>query len=224
MNKYLITLALLGGFSQVASANLIVNGSFEDYAIPSNSTYQVASDCSGLTNCITSTSSDPWQPISGAPNAFLEVRDGNLSTEVLDTPYGNVYAEVNFESFNGSGFQQTFSAQVGTGDLSWYDHVRGDIDINDYKVILNDNVVFDSSSVADVYDPLAWNLRSVMGVSLLDTNVLKFVHDIPNNHVVYNIDNVVLTQVSAVPEPESYAMFLAGLGLLGFASRKKAQK
>jgi len=28
-------------------------------------------------------------------------------------------------------------------------------------------------------------------------------------------------EVSAVPEPETYAMFLAGLGLLGFASRRK---
>lgn len=30
--------------------------------------------------------------------------------------------------------------------------------------------------------------------------------------------------VSAVPEPESYAMILAGLGLLGFASRRKSAK
>jgi hypothetical protein len=29
---------------------------------------------------------------------------------------------------------------------------------------------------------------------------------------------------SAVPEPETYAMFLAGLGLLGFVSRRRKQK
>ena len=28
-------------------------------------------------------------------------------------------------------------------------------------------------------------------------------------------------QASAVPEPEAYSMFLAGLGLLGFVSRKR---
>lgn len=35
----------------------------------------------------------------------------------------------------------------------------------------------------------------------------------------YTIGNP--AQAAAVPEPESYAMFLAGLGLLGFVSRKR---
>lgn len=33
--------------------------------------------------------------------------------------------------------------------------------------------------------------------------------------------NTVGSLVQAVPEPETYAMFLAGLGLLGFAARRK---
>lgn len=36
-----------------------------------------------------------------------------------------------------------------------------------------------------------------------------------------NWDLVFQTQVAAVPEPETYAMLLAGLGLLGFAARRK---
>jgi len=32
------------------------------------------------------------------------------------------------------------------------------------------------------------------------------------------------TPITAVPEPETYAMFLAGLGLLGFVSRRRKQK
>lgn len=33
--------------------------------------------------------------------------------------------------------------------------------------------------------------------------------------------NVVTTSVAAIPEPETYAMFLAGLGLMGFVARRK---
>jgi hypothetical protein len=32
------------------------------------------------------------------------------------------------------------------------------------------------------------------------------------------------SQVAAVPEPETYAMMLAGLGLIGFAARRRKQQ
>jgi hypothetical protein len=35
------------------------------------------------------------------------------------------------------------------------------------------------------------------------------------------VDNISFTNVSAVPEPTTYAMFVLGLGLLGFMSRKR---
>ncbi|WP_374565418.1 PEP-CTERM sorting domain-containing protein, partial [Nitrosomonas sp.] len=35
--------------------------------------------------------------------------------------------------------------------------------------------------------------------------------------------NVDITFVSAVPEPEAYAMMLAGIGLLGFFARNRKQ-
>ncbi|WP_292918430.1 PEP-CTERM sorting domain-containing protein [Nitrosomonas sp.] len=37
------------------------------------------------------------------------------------------------------------------------------------------------------------------------------------------IDNINFDQVAAVPEPETYAMLLAGLGLLGFMVRRRSQ-
>ncbi|MDP2225611.1 PEP-CTERM sorting domain-containing protein, partial [Nitrosomonas sp.] len=36
-----------------------------------------------------------------------------------------------------------------------------------------------------------------------------------------NNDNIVTDTISAVPEPETYAMLLAGLGLVGFTVRRK---
>jgi hypothetical protein len=38
------------------------------------------------------------------------------------------------------------------------------------------------------------------------------------------LDNVAMTAVTPVPEPESYAMLVAGLGVLGFVSRRRQQR
>ena len=35
------------------------------------------------------------------------------------------------------------------------------------------------------------------------------------------LDNVSVTAVTPVPEPESYALMLAGLGVLGFMGRRR---
>lgn len=55
------------------------------------------------------------------------------------------------------------------------------------------------------------------------TNVTSVRFNAVSGHNFY-LDNIVVNtnaSVAAVPEPETYAMFLAGLGLLGFAQRKK---
>jgi len=46
----------------------------------------------------------------------------------------------------------------------------------------------------------------------------------PNSAEIHQFDNLVLnlsSNVAAVPEPETYTMFLAGLGLMGFVSRRR---
>ncbi len=57
-------------------------------------------------------------------------------------------------------------------------------------------------------------------------NGFFFDANIASQFTAFGTDGTVLAtsvgaSVAAVPEPETYAMFLAGLGLLGFASRRK---
>lgn len=40
----------------------------------------------------------------------------------------------------------------------------------------------------------------------------------------FDLDAIGAHQVTAVPEPESYAMLMAGLGLLGFTARRMKRK
>ena len=50
--------------------------------------------------------------------------------------------------------------------------------------------------------------------------------DLDYNDLVFSVTNVYAapTQVSPVSEPETYAMFLAGLGLMGWAGKRRQQK
>ena len=50
-----------------------------------------------------------------------------------------------------------------------------------------------------------------------------------DNHWAFDVLNVnaavvVIPRVDVVPEPESYAMMLAGLGLLGFIVRRRKRR
>ena len=45
-----------------------------------------------------------------------------------------------------------------------------------------------------------------------------------NNPVVAYLDSANTFHVTAVPEPESYAMLLAGLGLMGAIARRRSNK
>jgi hypothetical protein len=46
----------------------------------------------------------------------------------------------------------------------------------------------------------------------------------PQFYPVLNVDNVSVAAVTPVPEPEGYAMMLAGLGALGLMSRRRMGK
>lgn len=77
----------------------------------------------------------------------------------------------------------------------------------------------------DVTPSAGWTTASGGPVSLVggDSYKLYFGGMVtpPDFHPTLNVDNVSVMAVTAVPEPEGYAMMLAGLGALGLMSRRR---
>ena len=86
-----------------------------------------------------------------------------------------------------------------------------DVDTGDFKVTLaklSDDATLDPAALgwADTY------LTTMGATSLYDVKVLQ------------GVDHQNFLLLTPVPEPETYAMFLAGLGMMGFVARRRAAR
>lgn len=130
-------------------------------------------------------------------------------------------------AYEGSALKQTFSVNAGdTLSFNWQ-FLTNEGGKNDYAFIIVDDVF---SRLADVSWATAaapvFALASALGeytyqfLSSGEHTVVFGVVDVEDYGVssALSIDNV---QIAAVPEPEQYALFLAGLGLLGAAVRRR---
>ena len=219
MKKSLLAVMLLTAFN--ANANLITDGSFESYAVPTNNFIHVSAPDAA-----------PWQPSTTvpnltaigtftAPNPYLEVQ--NSLSGVTGAQQGDNYVELN--PLGQSGIEQSFMASAGLGTVSWWSKSRFSSSTLPYEVLLNGISIFNGAASGT-----SWSQNLLSGLSLLEgNNTLTFnsrINGISGSLAVdigAHIDNVsvIQTSVAAIPEPETYAMFLAGLGLLGFAARRR---
>ena len=224
MKKSLLAVMLLTAFNANAAINLITDGSFESYTVPTNSFIHVSAPDAGAWKPSTTVPNLTATGTFTAPNPYLEVQDNLTSFNATPAAQdGNQYAELN--PLGQSGITQSFMASAGLGTVSWWSKSRFLDTTLPYEVLLNGNSIFNGAASGT-----SWSQNLLSGLSLLDgTNTLTFnsrINGIPNSlaaDIGAHIDNVsvIQTSVAAIPEPETYAMFLAGLGLLGFAARRR---
>jgi len=69
-----------------------------------------------------------------------------------------------------------------------------------------------TTSLTDSYKQLTLNYFDIDKITFKGIGVGNLV-----------FDDMIVNQAAVVPEPETYAMLLAGLGLVGFAARRKRQ-
>jgi len=187
----------MGGAAQ--AANLVTNGSFEDpgFALPAGSYCYLGGpyDCGSVNG---------W---SGYFPLMLSTSGpwGNPNT-----PAGDVLIGIQ----GGSYAEQTLNLAAGTYTLSWIDAGRGNYGgpTETYQVVVGGNLM----SVESVNYGAPWTAKSLT-FTATGATVLRFAGQ-TNYDATAFIDNVVVT---AVPEPGTYALLMAGLGLMGLVARRR---
>lgn len=183
----------------LASTNLLLNGSFEDNVI-------------GAGNYATFGSLIGWT-------------GGAYGIELRNNVVGTAQSGVNFVELdsteNSSMFQTIHTVAGQLYNLSFYFAPRVDVatDSNAIDVFWGSNHLTGISG--DGFASTTWQkfTFSVLGTGG-DVN-LTFAAGGKSDSYGGSLDNV---SVTAVPEPETYAMLLAGLGMMGAMVRRRKQK
>jgi len=206
----LATLAAAG--TTHAATNLVVNGSFEDNQI--SSPYAQVSSVTGWSSSVSGNAAfeiqkgatqgglSGFNPVAADGTQYLELNSNRLASvsQTVSTTAGGTY----ILSFSYSGRPDTPGGANSLMNVYW-----GNTLLTPGPLSGNTNGV--------------WQTYSQSLSALSSSTVLRFESVGPVSAPTFGsyLDKVSL--VSAVPEPQTYAMLLLGLGLMGFVARRKRQ-
>jgi choice-of-anchor C domain-containing protein len=195
-----VVATLFAGGAASAAVNLINNGDFESYSIyvPNGGYTMVGAGSTDI----------PFWTIGATSidlilNSYGSIGTGSTSVDMLGTPGpGEISQAFNYNA------NTTYTLSFDLSRNPYGSYTALEVDVN------GNQTVFVGTGT-----PTTHTLTFTTG-ALAGTQLLKFSSVGGDYYSGAVLDNVVLT---AVPEPETYAMLVAGLGLVGFAARRKKQ-
>jgi hypothetical protein len=137
--------------------------------------------------------------------SFDGTANGNLVTDL-----SHIFVSLNGNAFPGSGSLGAYSFDTATSN--WEEHAVVSFDG------LHSNFGFSDghpSTSGEIFLLIPYDTSSTEFAQLLHGGSESSDFGIPTVAAHW--------QLTAVPEPETYAMLLAGLGLVGFAARRRKQ-
>jgi hypothetical protein len=225
----------------VAPINLIKNGSFESPGV-ANSTWTVmpgknylsASNTSGATKFMADWDTDLTSGVEVRNHVAGMAQDGSNFIE-LDTHFGNFNGATFDKNKNGNSTNSWIAQTVNTAldqvyHLSyWYSPRAGSQSAdNRINVYWNDEQLGSSaytnsgSGSGHSGNWTDWHEYTFDLVGNGSSGTLRFEAVSQPNTYGASLDNVSL--VAAVPEPETYALMMAGLGAVAFMARRRRPK
>ena len=183
----------------LAQAAGILNGGFEDSSF--SGTYQVIGTGSGLNG---------WHVDSGSVdliNSYWTPASGSYSLDLNGNEAGTI--------------SQSFATIAGHSYTVSFD-MAGNTDGGGNKIItagVNGDHTFTFDISGKSRSDMGWASKSFNFVADSAVSTLHFSGNAANSYYGAALDNIAVT--AAVPEPETYGMLLAGLGLLGLIARRK---
>ena len=207
-NAVLASLCTFSALPTQAASNLLTNASFEAPVIQSNYAYYNAG----------STAIAGWTVVGGQIQLTSYVSGLNASAGLqwIDmtgvTGYGKGLQSDAVATVLGQQYTLTFDlgnyVPFGTSTLS--------VSINNGPVSLFTNTV-------NGRGPMDWESQSLTWVADATSAQITFLgvaNGSLSNDLGIGLDNVGFS-ATPVPEPETWAMLLAGLGLVGFSARRR---
>lgn len=187
--------------TMAAPVDLIVNGSFEDNLM-TNGNWSILNSLTGWSagaNGVELRNNIAGTALDGVNYVELDTTANSSISQTLSTVAGQWYAL----SFN---YSNRVNTAVDTNGLSWsFGSTAGT-----------------AAALPAVSGDHSWTTFSTLVQATGSSTVLNFAALGKSDSVGTSLDKVALT--TAVPEPQTYALMLAGLVAIGFVSRRRAQR